>query len=88
MLDLAGVLGQAEEVGLLLCVLNLPAAVGALAVHQLALRPEGLAGLAVLALIGALVDVALVVHGLEDLLDGRHVVAVGGADEPVVADVH
>ncbi len=67
--DPVGVLAQAEEIGLLLGVHDLPAAVGALAVHQLALGPEGLAGLAVFALIGALIDVPLVVHLLEDLLD-------------------
>ncbi len=86
--DLVGVLAQAEKVGLLLRVLHLPAAVGALAVHQLALGPEGLAGGAVFALVGALVDVALVVHLLENLLDALHMVVVGGADEPVVGDVH
>ena len=86
--DTVGVLAQAEEVRLLLGVLDLAAAVGALAVHQLALRPEGFAGGAVFALIGALVDVTLVVHGLEDLLHGGAVVVVGGADEAVVGDVH
>ena len=86
--DPVGVLGQAEEIGFLLGVLDLPAAVGALAVHQLALRPEGLAGLAVLALVGALVDIALFVHLPEDLLNGGDMVIVGGADEAVVGDVH
>ena len=84
----AGVLGGPEEVRLLLRVHHLPAAVGALAVLELALRPEGLAGLAVLALVGPLVDIALVVHLLENPLDGLHMVAVGGADEAVVGDVH
>ena len=36
----------------------------------------------------ALVDVPLLIHLLKYLLDGGHVVAIGGADEPVVADVH
>ena len=36
----------------------------------------------------ALVDVPLLVHLLEDLLDGGYMVVVGGADEPVVGDVH
>ena len=86
--DAVGILGQAEEIGLLLGVHDLAAAVGALAVHQLALGPEALAGLAVFALVGALVDVALFVHLTEDLLDGGTVVIIGGADEAVVGDVH
>ena len=86
--DPVGILGQAEEIGLLLGVHDLAAAVGALAVHQLALGPEALAGLAVFALVGALVDVALFVHLAEDLLDGGTVVIIGGADEAVVGDVH
>ncbi len=86
--DAVRVLAQAEEIGLLLRVLNLPAAVGALAVHQLALGPEGLAGLAVLSLIGALVDVAAVVHFFENPLNGLDMIVVGGADEAVVGDVH
>ena len=88
MLYPVGVLAQPEEIGLLLRVLHLAATVGALAVHQLALGPEALAGLAVFALVGALVDVALFVHLTEDLLDGGTVVIVGGADEAVVGDVH
>ena len=87
-LNLVRILGEAEEVSLLLRVLDLSAAVGALAVHQLALRPEGLAGLAVLAHIFALVDIPLVVHGFEDLLNGGDVVIVGGTDKTVIADVH
>ena len=83
-----GVFAQAEEVCFLLCVLHLPSAVGAFAVHQLALGPEGLTGLAVLALVGALVDVAVVMHLLENLLDGSNVIVVGGADEPVIGNVH
>ena len=87
-LHLIGVLAQTEEVGLLLGIVYLAAAVGALAVHQLALRPEALAGGAVLALIGALIDIAVVIHLLEDALHGGAVIVVGGADEPVVGDVH
>ena len=88
MLHLVGVLAQTEEIGLLLGIVNLTAAVGALAVHQLAFRPEGLARGAVLALIGALVNVTVFIHLLEDLLHGLAVIVVGGADEPVVGDVH
>ena len=85
---LGGVLAGPEEIGLLLGGLDLPAAVGALAVLELALGPEGLAGGAVQALVGALVDVALLVHGAEDGLHGLQVGLVGGADEAVIGDVH
>jgi len=68
-------------------VVHLAAAVGALAVHQLAVGPEALAGLAVVADVLALVDVTLLVELGKDLLAGLHVVVVGGADEAVVADV-
>ena len=42
---------------------------------------------AVPALVEALVDVAVVVHPLDDLLHLRHVLGVGGADEEVVGPV-
>ena len=42
---------------------------------------------AVPALVEALVDVAVVVDALDDLLDLRHVLGVGGADEEVVGGV-
>ena len=86
--DTVGIFAQTEEVGFLLSVHNGAAAVGAAAVLQLALRPEGLTGSAVFALVGALIDVALVIHPLEDPLDGLHMVIVRGADETVVGDVH
>ena len=85
--DFTGVLGEAEEVGLLLGVHHRAAAVGALAVHQLAFGPEGFAGGAVFALVGPLVDIPLVIEGLENLLHRFHMVIVGGADKAVVGDV-
>ena len=51
-------------------VVDFAAAVGAFAVLELALGPEAFAGRAVHALIRTLVDIALVVHLLEDALDG------------------
>ena len=83
-----GVLAHAEEVGFLLRVLDRPAAVRAAAVYQLGLGPEGLAGLAVLALVAALVDVALIVQLFEDLLHLFLVHGVGGAHELVIGGVH
>ena len=82
------ILGQTEEISLLLGVDNGAAAVRAAAVDELALGPEALTGGAVFADILALVDVALLVHLLEDLLDGLNMVVIGRADEAVVADVH
>src|SRR5699024_11200988 len=83
-----GVLAGLEEVGFLLGLVDRAAAVGAAAVLELGLGPETLAGLAVHAHVGALVDVGLVVQGGEDLLHALHMVIVGGADEAVIADVH
>ncbi len=88
MLHAVGVLRELEEVGLLLGVLHVAPAVGALAVNKLALGPEALAGGAVLAGVLALVDVALVVEGPEYLLHGGNMVVVGGADKSVVAYPH
>ena len=83
-----GVLAHLEEVGLLLGGLHLAAAVGAAAVLELGGGEEGLAGGAVHALVGPLVDVALVVELLEDPLDLPLVILVRGADELVVGGVH
>ena len=82
------ILAGLEEVGFLVGIVDLAATLGAFAVHQLAVGPEALAGLAVVAGVLALVDVALLIELGEDLLAGLHVVVVGGADEAVVADVH
>ena len=82
-----GILAGLEEVGFLVCVVHFAAAIGTLAVHQLAVGPEALAGLAVVADVLALVDVALLIQLGENFLAGLHVVVVGGADEAVVADV-
>ena len=82
------VLAQLEEVAFLPGLFHGTAAVGALAVLELQLRPEGLAGGAVPALVFALVDVALLVELLEDALHAFHMPLVGGTDEIVVLDVH
>ena len=83
-----GVLAQTEEVGFLLGVFDLAAAVGAAAVHKLALGPEALARRAVHAGVLALIDITVVVHFAEDALDAPDMVIVRGADEAVVGDVH
>ena len=88
LLERRGVFGHTEEVRLLRRALDLRAAVGAAAVLDLRLGKEALAGLAVIALVGALIDVALIVELFEDLLHGRHMLRVGRADELVVGDVH
>ena len=82
------VLGKTEEIGFLLGGLALAATVRALAVLELAGRPERLAGRAVHALVGALVDVAVFIHFAEDFLHGFNVVIIRRADEAVVGNVH
>ena len=78
------VLSHLEEVRLFFGAFDFAAAVGAFAVYKLALRPEALARGAVPALVLALVDIALLIELLEDLLHRLHMVLVGGADELVV----
>ena len=78
------IFGKPEEIGLFLCIVHFAAAVGALAVNELAFRPEALAGRAVFALVRALIDIAVFIHLLEDLLNGGDMIIVGGADEAVV----
>ncbi|MPM78915.1 hypothetical protein SDC9_125930 [bioreactor metagenome] len=68
--DAVRVLAQAEEIGLLLRVRHGAAAVGTAAVLELALGPKGLAGGAVFALIGALVNISVFVHLAENILGG------------------
>ena len=84
----AGVFGEAEEIGFLRRVVDFAAAVGAFAVLELALGPEALTGGAVFALVFALIDIAVLIHLAEDLLDGLHMIIVRRADEAVVGDVH
>ena len=67
---------------------DLASAVGALAVLQLALRPEALAGSAVFALVLSLVDIAIVVELAEHRLNCLYVIVVCGADISGVADIH
>ena len=72
----AGVFAQAEEISLLLSVNHIAAAVGTFAVHQLAFCPERFAGLAVFALVGTLINIALVVHFAEDFLNALHMICL------------
>ena len=83
-----GIFGKPEEIALLPGEFHRPAAVGALAVLELGLGPEALAGGAIPALVLALIDVALVIELLEDVLHHLGMALLGGADEVVVLDVH
>ena len=80
------VAGELEEVVLLPHPLHRPAVDRAVAVGQLVFGVVGLAGHAVEALVGAELDVAVVVDLLEHLLHGPVVAGLGRADEVVVAD--
>ena len=77
-----------EEISLFLGRLHLAAAVRTLAVHQLGLGPEGLAGRTVHTLVSALVDIALVIQLLEDLLYLLFMVIICGADKFIIGGVH
>ncbi len=83
-----GIFAHLEEVSLFFSRLNLSAAVGALAVNKLRLREEALARCAVKSLVISLIDVALVIELLENLLNLTLVVVVCCSDELIVACVH
>ena len=83
-----GIFAGLEEIRFLLGFIHGAAAVGAAAVLQLRFGPEALARLAVHALVGAFIDVALLVQPGKDGLHALDVVVVGRADEPVIGDVH
>ena len=80
------VLGEPEEVGFLLQVRHGVAEVGALAVDDLVLGEEGLAGDAVGTRVGGLVDVPRRLQPLQEGQDAPLVALLGGADEVVVGD--
>ena len=82
------VFAHTEEISLFLGRLHLAATVRTLAVHQLGLGPEGLAGSTVHTLVSALVDIALVIQLLEDLLYLLLVIIIGGADEFIIGSIH
>ena len=82
------ILGKTEEICFFLCVYNLAAAVRALAVYQLCLGPERLTRLAVLALVHRLVNIALILQALKNLLYGFFMIRIGRADKAVIGNVH
>ena len=74
-----------EEIGFLVLACERASAVGADAALRLRIREKRFAGDAVPALIGAFVDIALIVETFEDFLHGLYMVIVRCADEVVVA---
>ena len=86
--QLRRILAHAEEIRRLMRLCHRPSAVRTPPVLQLTLCPEGLAGRAVPALVGAEVDIALVIHFFEDLLYLLLMVRIRGADELVIGSVH
>ena len=86
--ELVSELGELEKPVLFLDEVDVTAAGGALAVFgQVAFCPLRFARGAVVALVGALVEVALVIEVLHELLDAARVALLRRADEVVVGDV-
>ena len=81
------IFAHTEEIRLLLGRLHLSAAIRTLAVHQLGLCPERLARRAVQSFIGSLVDIALIIQALEDLLHLPLVIRIRGADELIIRNI-
>lgn len=83
-----GILAQTEEVCLLLRIHYRASAVRTAAVYQLIFGPEALTGLAVLALVYTLINITVFIHLAEDLLYAFHMIVIGGADKPVIGNIH
>lgn len=85
--ELVAKLGELEEPVLLVHGAHLAAAVWALAIDEVTLGELGLARRAVVAVVGALVEVAVVVELLHEVLDALDVARLRRADEIVVGDL-
>ena len=86
--ETVGIFAHFEEIRLLAGGLDLSAAIGALAVDELALRPERFARRAIHALVRALIDVALFVKLAENFLYFPDMVLIRCADEIVIGRIH
>ena len=82
------IFAHTEEICLFLRRLYRASAVRAFAVYDLGLGPEGLTRGTVKSLIAALVNIALIIELLENLLYLRLMILVGGADKFVVGCIH
>ena len=82
------ILAHTEEIRLFLRRLHLTAAVRTLTIHQLGRSPEGFAGSTVQSLIGALVNIALVIELLENLLYLLLMVVIRRADKFIIRSIH
>ena len=85
--QLVAKLGEFEKPILLVDDLDLAAAVGTLAVNQVAFGELRLARRAIVAVVGSLVEVAVVMELLHEVLDALHVARLRRADEVVVGDI-
>jgi hypothetical protein len=83
-----GILAQPEEVAFFLDQLYRSLAVWAVTFFQSALHPECLAGSTVPALIGALVNISLIVDFLKYRLYRPVMSVISGAHKIVIPDVH
>ena len=89
MLDQAvSVLAELQEVCLLLCRLARTSAVRTLAIYQLRLCKERLARCTVHAFVKSLVNVALIIKLLEDLLYLLLMILIRGTDKTVIRRIH
>ena len=81
------ILAHTEEVSLLFGRLYHTAAVRALAIYQLGLRPERLTGSTIHSLIGPLVNITLVIETLEDLLYLLLMILIGSTYELIIRNI-
>ncbi len=81
------IFAHTEKIGLFPGRFHLPAAVRTFAVHQLGLRPEGLAGRTVHPFVGAFVDIILVIQPFENLLYLRLMIIIRSPYKLVIGNI-
>ena len=82
------IFAHSEKICLFLCRLYLSSAVRTFAVHKLGFCPEGFTGCTVQSLIGALVNISLIVQLLKDLLYLFFMIIICCTDKVIIGGVH
>ena len=83
-----GIFAHAEKVCFFFRILNFPSTIRAFPILKLAFGPKALTGGAIFTVVGALVNIPLIIEPLKDFLYLCHMLRIRGANKFVVGRVH